>query len=60
MKYGPITKLYKGNKATLKKVDNDVISVNCDFIWIFCDLWPIWSNPEARLWTQSFSLMVIF
>ena len=35
MKLGPITKLDKRNKATPKKIDNDVISENCDVIVIF-------------------------
>ena len=35
MKLGPVTKLDKRNKETLKKIDDDVISANCDVIVIF-------------------------
>ena len=35
MKRGPVTKVDKGNKKTSKKIDDDVISLNCDVIVIF-------------------------
>ena len=35
MKLGPVTKHDKANTATLKKLDNDVISENCEVIVIF-------------------------
>ena len=35
MKLGPVTKLGKRNKITLKKVDDDVMSANCDVIVLF-------------------------
>ena len=35
MNLGPITKLDKRNKTTSKKLDDDFMSVNCDFIVIF-------------------------
>ena len=35
MTTGPVTKLDKKNTATSKKVDDDVISANCDLIVIF-------------------------
>ena len=35
MKLGPVTKLYKRNKATLKELHDDVMSENCDVIVIF-------------------------
>ena len=35
MKLGPVTKLDKRNKATPKKFDDDIMSVNCDVIVIF-------------------------
>ena len=38
MKFGPVTKLDKKNKATSKKFDVDVMSKNCDVIVIFCIL----------------------
>ena len=35
MKLGLVTKLDKKNTATLKKINNDVMSVNCDVIVFF-------------------------
>ena len=35
MKLTPVTKLDKINKTTSKKINNDVISTNCDVIVIF-------------------------
>ena len=35
MKLGPVTKLDKRNKTTSKKIDDDVMSENCDVIFIF-------------------------
>ena len=35
MKFGPVTKLDKRNKATSKNFDYDVMSRNCDIIVIF-------------------------
>ena len=35
MKLGPVTKPDKRNKITSKKIDNDIMSENCDFIAIF-------------------------
>ena len=35
MKLGPVTKIDKRNKVTSKKIDDDIISDNCDVIVIF-------------------------
>ena len=35
IKLGPVTKFEKRNKATLKKIDDDAMSANCDAIAIF-------------------------
>ena len=35
MKLGPVTKLDKRNTATSKKIDDNVMSANCDAIVIF-------------------------
>ena len=35
MKLGPVTKLDKKNKTASKKIDVDVLSKNCDVIFIF-------------------------
>ena len=50
MKLGPVTKLDKRNKTTLKKKEreNDVISENCDVIVIF----PIYGQFGA-IWKPN-------
>ena len=35
MKLGTITKIYKRNKTTSNKFDDDIMSANCDVIVIF-------------------------
>ena len=35
MKLGPVTKLDRRNKKTSKKIDDDVMSKDCDVIAIF-------------------------
>ena len=35
MKLGPVAKIEKRNKTTPKKIDDDVMSKNCDVIVIF-------------------------
>ena len=35
MKFEPVTKLDKRNKTTSKKIDDGVMSTNCDVIVIF-------------------------
>ena len=35
MKLGSVTKLYKKSKTTSKKIDDDVMSENCDAIVTF-------------------------
>ena len=35
MELGPVTKTEKRKKTTSKKIDNDVMSENCDVIVIF-------------------------
>ena len=42
MKLGPVTTNDKRNEMTSKKVDDDVMSANCDVIVIF----PIMANLE--------------
>ena len=43
MKLGPVTKLDKKTQKTVKKIDYDVMSTNCDVILIF----PIYSQFGA-------------
>ena len=43
MKAGPVTKLDKRNTATSKKIEDDVMSANCDVIVIF----PIYGHFGA-------------
>ena len=47
MKLEPVTKLDKRNTSTLKKIDYDVMSGNCDIIIFFSDLYQVHSNLEA-------------
>ena len=35
MKLGPVTKPDKRNKTTSRKIDDDIMSENCDVIFIF-------------------------
>ena len=53
MKPVSVTKLDKRNNTASKKIDDGVISVNCDVVVIFSNLWPIWSYPETGFRTQS-------
>ena len=39
MKLGPVTKIDKKNKTTSKKIDDDIMSENCNVIAIF----PVYS-----------------
>ena len=51
MKYGPVTKLDKRNKTTSKKIDDDVMSKNCDVIAIFSvygQFGAIWKPDSGR------------
>ena len=67
MKLGPVTKtdkIDKKNKTASKKIDNDVISENCDVSFIF----PIYGQFGAirkldsgrTVWRLKFSLIVTF
>ena len=50
MKLGPVTKLYKRNKTTSKKSDDDATSKNCDVVAIFSiysQFAAIW-KPDSR------------
>ena len=50
MKLGPVNKLDKKNKTTSKKIDDDVMSENCDVIVIFPiygQFGAIW-KPDSR------------
>ena len=49
MKPGPVTKLDKINKTTSKKIDDDVMSKNCDVIAIF----PLYGQFGAIRKTDS-------
>ena len=50
MKLGPVNKIDKKNKTTSKKIDNDILSENCNVIAIF----PVYSQfgaiwkPDSR------------
>ena len=52
MKLGPVPKLYKRNKTTSKKFDDDVISPYCDIIVIFPiygQFGAIWEPDSGRI-----------
>ena len=49
MKLRPVTKLTRETR----KIDDDAMLTNCDTIVTFPNLWPIWSHPEDKFWTQS-------
>ena len=53
MKLGQVTKLNKKNKTTSKKIDDDVMSENCNVIAIFLICRPIWSSLEAGFQVHS-------
>ena len=65
MKAGPETKLDKGNKTTLDKTDDDVMSANCDVI-VLCPSYSqfraIWKPDSGRIVyiKLTFSLIVTF
>ena len=71
MKLGLLTKLDKGNASTSKKIDDDVMSANCDAIVFFPiygqfedNLQPLWTNcswiPGGWSVKLIFSLVVTF
>ena len=67
MKLGPVTKLDKRNKTTSKKIDNDVISKNCDVVIIFpiYDRFGAIRKPDSgrivcKTYIFIFSLIVTF
>ena len=52
MKLGPVTKLYKKNKTTSKQFDEDIMSENCDVIFIFSvygQFGAIWKPGSGRI-----------
>ena len=52
MKHGPVTKLDKRNNKTSKKLDDDVMSENCDVIVIFLiygQFGAIWKSDSGRI-----------
>ena len=55
MKLRPITKLDKRNTATLKKVNYDDLSTNCDFFVIFLIYDQLGSNqkPDSGLMLRN-------
>ena len=51
MKHGPVTKLDKRNKTMSKKIDDGVLSENCDVIVIFqiyARFGAIWKPDSGR------------
>ena len=57
MKLGPVTKIDKRNKTILKKIDDDVMSGNCDVIVIFpicSQFWAIWKAYFGRIVCKTY------
>ena len=57
MKRRPVTKLYKRNKAKLKKFDDDVTSANCDVTIIFPvfgQFGAIWKPHSGRIVCKTY------
>ena len=50
MKLGPVTKLEKRNKMTLRKIDDDVVLRNCGVTAIFriCGQFGAIQKPDSR------------
>ena len=48
MKLGPVTKLDKRNKATSKKIDDDVVSANCDVNFLIYGQFAAIREPGSR------------
>ena len=64
MKLGPVTKLDKRNKRTLKKIDIEVMLENCDVIVIFRIFGHLEQSggriPDTEPATDMFSVIVTF
>ena len=60
MKFGPIIKLYKRNKATSNIFDDDVMSKNCDVIVIFAIYGQFGAIRKPDTAKLMFSLKVTF
>ena len=57
MKLGPVTKLDKRNKTTLKKFDDDVISETFDVIVIFLiygQFGAVWKPDPGRIVCKTY------
>ena len=57
MKIGPVTKLDNRNKTTSKKLDDDVMSKNCDVIAIFSiygQFGAIWKPDSGRIVCKTY------
>ena len=57
MKLGLVTKLNKGNKTTSKKLDDDLMSSNCDVIFsfpIYDQFGAIWKPDSGRLVCKTY------
>ena len=60
MKLAPVTKIKKRNKTTLKKIDDDVMSENCDVIVIFfiCGQFGAIRKPDfGRIVCKTYDLI---
>ena len=61
MNLGPVSEFYKSNKTKSKKFDDDVMSENCDFIficWIFNQFGAIRKQDSGPIVKFMFSLRI--
>ena len=49
MKFGPVTRFYERNKATSKKIEDNIMLKNCEVIAVF----PIYSQ-FGETWKPDF------
>ena len=57
MKLGEVTKIYKRNKTTSRKIDDDVMSENCDaivFFPIYCQFGAIRKPDSERIVCKTY------
>ena len=63
MKLGPVTKLNKKNRATSKKIDDDVMLASYDVIVIFVisgQFGAIWKLDSGRIVSNTTSTLLIW
>ena len=62
MKLGPVPKLDKKTKNNVKKIDNDVVSANCNVIVLFpiyCQFGAIRKSDSGRIICKTYILLKV-